>query len=721
MKAKIFSGMSALAAAKANQITSLVEQDCERVALVASRNRLREYLLEISLGKPGTEKNRFRMKKILLDALQSVGSFKQLAAMDVNGKVIASTRQEDVGQDFSRGFKQTERLQGFFLSDFFLDDEQLMYEITAPMVNPFNKKHEIIGYLLGRIDLSNLIEILKDHTGLGQSGETLLGTAREQEMVFVAPPRLLPKGALALHVGRKGPLALPLQKALAGETTVLVGPDYRGVDVLAACRFLPIVNWGLVAKIDVDEAFSTVHQLSTQISMISLIILLVTIIIMGLAITSLTRPLAVIQKGIQIIRKGALEHRIPVTTRDELGQLSLAFNDLLDHIQKMTASRQELDREIEERKQAEEALQISETRLRDILGSTSDWIWEVDEQGRYTFCSDGIMKVLGYQPDEVLGRTIYELIPTEERKLAGNLVRDILARKAPIIELENWNLAKDGRKICLVINGVPILDDQGRLLGYRGADRDITVQKQLESEIQERTTKLEHSNRELQQFAYIASHDLQEPLRKITAFGDRLVSHASEALDEKSRDYLDRMQSAAGRMKQLIEDLLNYSRVTTQANLFTDVSLEELIKEALGMLEVRVAETGGEVNIERKLPTVNGDRSQLQQLIQNLLSNALKYHQQDLPPKIIISGRELADDLVEVTVTDNGIGFDEKYLDRIFLPFQRLHSRQEYDGTGIGLAISQKIVHRHGGTITARSRFGTGSSFIITLPMAGKA
>ena len=238
----------------------------------------------------------------------------------------------------------------------------------------------------------------------------------------------------------------------------------------------------------------------------------------------------------------------------------------------------------------------------------------------------------------------------------------------------------------------------------------------FEKELALRTDKLEASNRELQQFSYIASHDLQEPLRKITAFGDRLVAHAGESLDEKSKDYLHRMQSAAGRMKQLIEDLLNYSRITTKANPFEAVRLERLIEEAVEILELRIAETGGQIDIKGNLPAVYGDRSQLQQLILNLLANALKYHQPDLPPKIVISGRTLASSLAEIKITDNGIGFNEKYLDRIFIPFQRLHTRDEYEGTGIGLAISQKIVQRHGGIITAKSHPGTGSSFIVTLP-----
>lgn len=153
--------------------------------------------------------------------------------------------------------------------------------------------------------------------------------------------------------------------------------------------------------------------------------------------------------------------------------------------------------DITERKRMEEALHFSEARLRDILGSTSDWIWEVDGEGRYTFCSEGIQRVLGYRPDEILGRTPFDLMPTNEQERVGALFRELVVHKAPLVDLENWNLANDGRRICLVTNGVPMLDDQGRLLGYRGADRDITAQKQLESQIRERNRELEEKNAEL--------------------------------------------------------------------------------------------------------------------------------------------------------------------------------------------------------------------------------
>ena len=254
---------------------------------------------------------------------------------------------------------------------------------------------------------------------------------------------------------------------------------------------------------------------------------------------------------------------------------------------------------------------------------------------------------------------------------------------------------------------------------------------QLEAEIAERRQtedKLARSNAELEQFAFIATHDLQEPLRKVQAFGDLLASKSSEALDEQARGYLDRMRDAAGRMRTLINDLLTFSRVSSQGQPYVPVDLTRLTQEVLSDLEARVAETGGRVDLG-DLPTIDADPTQMRQLQQNLISNALKFHRPEEPPLVKIRGRLLdghedtvagkspAESTCEVTVEDNGIGFDEKYLDRIFTVFQRLHGRDTYDGTGIGLATCRKIVERHRGSITARSRPGEGAKFIVTLPI----
>lgn len=248
----------------------------------------------------------------------------------------------------------------------------------------------------------------------------------------------------------------------------------------------------------------------------------------------------------------------------------------------------------------------------------------------------------------------------------------------------------------------------------------------LEARVKKRTTQLEitnlsleRSNRELQDFAYVASHDLQEPLRKIQAFGTILEEEYASELGDGG-DYLSRMRSAAARMSTLIEDLLAFSRVTTHAKELKEINLNDLVDDVTEDLSTRIDDTKGAVEVG-DLPTIRADPVQMRQLFQNLIGNALKFHRPDTPPVIQVAAHVTTKNNKPkeyvIEVTDNGVGFDEKYLDRIFAVFQRLHGRDQYEGTGIGLAVCRKIVERHNGTITATSTPGSGSKFIVTFPI----
>lgn len=239
--------------------------------------------------------------------------------------------------------------------------------------------------------------------------------------------------------------------------------------------------------------------------------------------------------------------------------------------------------------------------------------------------------------------------------------------------------------------------------------------------LEQSNMELEQNNAELEQFAYIASHDLQEPLRKVQAFADRLQSKYGNQFDEKGQQYLKRMHSSANRMQNLIQDLLTLSRITREARTFMEVDLSHITAEVLEALSQRIEETKGKVIVE-KLRSLDADPVLMHQLLQNLIGNALKFHKENVPPVIKIYGElttsnSNAERMYQLYIEDNGIGFDEKHLDRIFLPFQRLHGRTAYEGTGIGAAIVKKIVDHHGGNITARSELGHGSTFIISLPL----
>jgi signal transduction histidine kinase len=257
--------------------------------------------------------------------------------------------------------------------------------------------------------------------------------------------------------------------------------------------------------------------------------------------------------------------------------------------------------------------------------------------------------------------------------------------------------------------------------------QDISAQRQLE-EARKKTAlaleiynrKLEASNRELEEFAYVASHDLQEPLRKIMAFGDRLRSKYSVVLGDVGQDYLLRMQNAATRMQTLITDLLNLSRISTRGHPFEPIDLTAIVAGVVKDLEITIEQIGGRIEVD-PLPTIAADPLQMRQLFQNLISNGLKFRQADRAPILSIHSKvEASEDAAyprySLFVIDNGIGFDEKYAERIFQPFQRLHGFQQYEGTGMGLAICRRIVERHGGTIQAKGEPGMGATFIISLP-----
>ncbi len=253
--------------------------------------------------------------------------------------------------------------------------------------------------------------------------------------------------------------------------------------------------------------------------------------------------------------------------------------------------------------------------------------------------------------------------------------------------------------------------------------------QQLETalyELRDFTVRLERSNRELQDFATVASHDLQEPLRKIQTFGERLQTKHAATLNEEGHDYLVRMLDAAQRMRTLIDDLLTYSRVTAKAQPFTPVDLNQIVQYVLDMLEISITRSGAQIEVSG-LITLDAEPVQIRQLLQNLISNALKFHRPGQAPRIKVYGRILnstaalvgaqTDAFYQLMVEDQGIGFDERYLDRIFTLFQRLHGRGEYEGSGVGLAVCRKIAEHHGGHITARSKPEAGATFIVTLPV----
>jgi PAS domain S-box-containing protein len=377
-------------------------------------------------------------------------------------------------------------------------------------------------------------------------------------------------------------------------------------------------------------------------------------------------------------------------------------------------------RDITQLKKSQDALRAASLYTRSLIEASLDPLVTISPGGKVTDVNKATEVVTGISREQLIGSDFSDYFTEPGKARAG--YQKVFSEGS----VTDYPLAirhTSGRTTEVLYNATVYRSEAGEAEGVFAAARDVTQLKRAEERLRTYMTKLEWSNRELQDFAFVASHDLQEPLRKIQAFGDQLKTKYKESLNDEGRNYLERMQNAASRMQTLIQALLNYSRVTTKAEPFSQVDLTQLIQEVVGDLEMSVREAGGQVEVG-KVPNLEADSNQMRQLFQNLISNALKFRREEKPVVKIYSpsghskpGTFPANERCQIFVEDNGIGFDEKYLDRIFIPFQRLHGRDTYKGTGIGLAICRKIVERHGGNITARSRPGEGSTFIVTLPL----
>jgi PAS domain S-box-containing protein len=312
---------------------------------------------------------------------------------------------------------------------------------------------------------------------------------------------------------------------------------------------------------------------------------------------------------------------------------------------------------------------------------------------------------------EALGTSYFDWVVPESLEEVRGIIQRVLSTgepgsyeiRSPVSTGAEWYAGRVG----------PIKTGS-QIVGFTVITTDITHLKKTQ-------LRLEQSNRELESFAYVASHDLQEPLRKIQTFGERLKTTCAAALSQEGRDYIDRMLAAATRMRRLIDDLLSFSRVSSNARPFTSVNLSTLASEVLGDLETAIEQSKASVKVG-ELPILMADPMQMRQLLQNLVGNALKFRREGVPPVVSLRGQvDAKAQRCELIVEDNGIGFEEKYAERIFQVFQRLHGRGQYEGTGIGLAICRKIVERHGGSIGVSSMPGVGTAFHISLPLKQQA
>ncbi len=409
---------------------------------------------------------------------------------------------------------------------------------------------------------------------------------------------------------------------------------------------------------------------------------------------------------------------------------------------------------ITEQKRVEAELRCSEEKFRSLVENLPDVIWRADHQGRIIFVSSNCQAILALGAAELTGSDRFARVHPEDlpelRRAYAQLIKHgqpydvryrfqrgdetwvwLHERAAATSDERQGEVCADG--LCWDIT--EFVNVEGELEEYqswleemvderteelssinRKLKKEIGERRRVEKELIRLTASLRQSNAELEQFAYVASHDLKEPLMLITAFAERLKLRYGTVLDERGRDYLGRIVKAAGQLKELVEALLQLSRVSTSRRSFERLELRQLAQDVLGDLEEVISSTGARVEVI-DLPDLNGDRVQIRQLFQNLIANAIKYRRRETAPEVCITGRLAEEGFCEITIADNGIGLGGDEVEQIFEPFVRLHGRDVFEGCGMGLTTCRKIVERHGGEIKAVSRPGQGALFVIRLPL----
>ncbi|MAE64753.1 MAG: hypothetical protein CMJ18_10845 [Phycisphaeraceae bacterium] len=429
---------------------------------------------------------------------------------------------------------------------------------------------------------------------------------------------------------------------------------------------------------------------------------------------SIMRPIDRLRRGTKLIGAGDLSHRIDSTADDELGALAAAFDRMTDRLQRTTVTVDVMANEVRERRRAETDLRESEERFRQLVDNIREVFYVHNGTG-------GDLQYVSPMYERLWGRTCQSLYddshgwidaihPDDRGRVGEAWVRQCATGGFK----EEYRIVRpDGGIRWILDRAVPIADAEGQVYRIVGIAEDITPRKKVEQELTSSAAALEASNQELEQFAYVASHDLQEPLRMVTSYLQLLSRRYRGRLDAEADEFIDFAVDGGKRMQQLIHDLLTYSRIASKTEPFEPIDLNAVIAEVRSNLEELIRSETARVECA-PLPTVTGDRLQLTQLMQNLVGNAVKYHG-TAPPEVRVSAARSNGQWL-LSVADNGIGIDPQHFERIFAIFQRLHTSEEYSGTGIGLALCKRIVERHGGHIWLESRPGSGATFHFTIP-----
>jgi len=744
---------------KSDQLERWIGENEYDLEFLAQRPLLSELAAQLQTCQPGDAACRQAGDRLIENHLQpaiesrpGILSLKLVRAED--GLIIVATDRDMVGKYrereifFLRGLEQTYTGDVSYIPS----HGEVAMHVSTPVTAPDG---EVVAVLVAHANLEEMSDIIAQHSGRSESEDTYLVNAFN---FFVTEPRFGDDYALKKTLHTEG-----VDACLNGESGTGYYLDYRQMPVIGAYNWLPDHQLCILTEVDRAEAIAPVVSFRNAIVAVGFGAIFAVAVLGVIFSRTITGPIKRLMAGAREIGQGNLDHRITVRSKGEIGQLADAFNQMAADLRRSLGETVQSRRNVLALSQAAEDVQRARTSEQ-VYQTVADEISKLGHHAIIFSLVDGgthvavshlsiesklleaAEKLAGtsaseyrqeIKPGDIYDqalrekRAVYvtnmidrfgESLPRVTRPVAKKIVSMIgfeRAIYAPLIaDEETYGLLvvasnslteADLPAVATFANQTAIALENTRLLDEL---KDFNLE--LEKRVEERTRELKRSNEDLEQFAYVASHDLQEPLRMVASYLQLLERRYGDRLDSDAHEFIDFAVDGAKRMKTLINDLLAFSRVGTRGEPFENTDLNAVLGRVRADLHALIKEHNALLTCD-ELPNLMVDETQMAQVFQNLISNAIKFRKEDVPPRIHVSAEDRNGEVL-LSVRDNGIGIDPQFADRIFVIFQRLHNSQKYAGTGIGLAISKRIVERHGGRIWVESEEGAGATFYFTLP-----